>query len=493
MKKILFAASECVPFVKTGGLADVVGALPKSYDKKEYDVRVIIPFYHAIDEKIRAKADLIYYFQMDNRIYVGIKKLVLDGITYYFIDNEKYFSGLVPYYDLYQDLERFAYFSKAVLSSLPLINFRPDIIHCHDWQTALIPVYLNTVFQGDPFFRGMKTIMTIHNIRFQGSWNVGHLRWVSSLPDSVFQPGLLVSPFQNREIPHDEWNASFMRGGLVYSDWITTVSPSYAKEIQTPAFGDGLDDILRWRKDRLKGIINGIDYQIWDPSHDTKIEKNYKPENVENGKKANKTALQKELGLKPDENVFTISIISRLTDQKGLDLVDQDMDELCSMPVNIIVLGTGDERYENMFRYYQGKYPDKVSANIMYSDQLSHKIYAASDALLIPSAFEPCGLTQLISLKYGTVPIVHEVGGLKDSITPYNPVSETGNGFSFYDYTPYALMDRIRHAFWLYSENRKYWLEMQKRGMKEDWSWKKSSKIYEKLYDELYLLGHPGE
>ena len=261
MKKILFAASECVPFVKTGGLADVVGSLPQAFDKSEYDIRVIIPNYHAIKPEYREKMECIYYFQMDNRIYVGVHRLEMNGITYYFIDNEQYFSGVVPYYDLYQDLERFAYFSKAVLSALPLIGFRPDIIHCHDWQTSLIPVYLNTVFQGDPFFRGIRTVFTIHNIRFKGEWDVGHIRWVSALPDEVFEPGLLVSPYQDRSIPKSDWNCTMMRGALVYSDYITTVSNSYAWEIQTPQFGEGLDDILKWRHERLWGIINGIDYK----------------------------------------------------------------------------------------------------------------------------------------------------------------------------------------------------------------------------------------
>ena len=294
MKKILFVASECVPFVKTGGLADVVGSLPKAFDKKDYDIRVMIPNYRLIKPEYREKARVLTYFQMDNRIYVGVHELELDGITYYFIDNEQYFSGMVPYYDMFQDLERFAYFSKACLSSLPLIGFRPDIIHCHDWQASLVPVYLNTVFQGDPFFRGIRTIMTIHNLRFQGTWNVGHIRWVSGLPDECFQPGKLVSPYQDTSIPWQEWNCSMLRGGLVYSDYITTVSNTYSWEIQTPAFGDGLDDILKWRHERLWGIINGLDYKEWDPATDSRIDTNYSVRNFKSKKKLNKKALQKE-------------------------------------------------------------------------------------------------------------------------------------------------------------------------------------------------------
>lgn len=484
MKKILFVASECVPFVKTGGLADVVGSLPKSFDKSEYDIRVILPNYHAIKEEYRHKMKNVYYFQMDNRIYVGINTLTLDGIRYYFVDNEQYFGGLVPYYDMFKDLERFAYFSKAVLSALPLIGFRPDIIHAHDWQAALVPVYLNTVFQGDPFFQGIRTVFTIHNIRFQGTWDVGHIRWVTGLPDHCFEPGLLVSPFQDKSREKSSWNCSFMRGGLVYSDYLTTVSNSYASEIQTPAFGDGLDDILSWRRERLWGIINGIDYSIWDPERDDNIAVPYSFKTLEK-KKENKKALLKEMGLDDKSDRLTLGLISRLTDQKGLDIIDAIMDELCSKEINLIVLGTGDPYFENMFRYYQGKYPDNVRANIFYSDPLSHKIYAGVDALLVPSAFEPCGLTQLIALHYGTIPIVHEIGGLKDTVKAYNQFEETGTGFSFSNYGGWELMDRINHALWVYNERKDSWQKMQVRGMQEDWSWENSSKIYMDLYSRM--------
>ena len=453
MKKILFVASECVPFVKTGGLADVVGSLPKAFSKDDYDIRVMIPDYHAIKPEYRDKMETIYYFQMDNRIYVGVKKLEHDGITYYFIDNEQYFSGLVPYYDMFQDLERFAYFSKACLSSLPLIGFRPDIIHCHDWQASLVPVYLNTVFQGDPFFRGIRTIMTIHNLRFQGTWNVGHIRWVSGLPDECFTPGKLVSPYQDTTIPQSEWNCSMLRGGLVYSDYITTVSNTYSWEIQTPNFGDGLDDILKWRHERLWGIINGIDYVEWNPATDKKISTNYSVKDFRTKRGANKKALQAELNLPQEENALMLGLVSRLTDQKGLDLVDGIMDRLC--------------------------------ANICYSDALAHKIYSSADAFLVPSAFEPCGLTQLISLRYGAVPIVHETGGLKDTVKPYNPMNNTGTGFSFAGYSPDELLGRVQHALFVYNMEREHWDQMVERGMNEDWSWNNSSKIYMDLYSRM--------
>ena len=485
MKKILFAASECVPFVKTGGLADVVGSLPQAFDKNEFDIRVIIPCYHAISPDWRNKMETIYYFQMDNRIYVGVKKLEHDGITYYFIDNEQYFSGIVPYYDMFQDLERFAYFSKAVLSALPLIGFRPDIIHCHDWQTSLIPVYLNTFFQGDSFFRGIRTVFTIHNIRFKGEWDVGHIKWVSGLPSECFEPGLLVSPYQDRSIPRDDWNCTMMRGALVYSDYITTVSNSYAAEIQTPQFGEGLDDILKWRHDRLWGIINGIDYNVWNPKTDKKIDNNYGLNDFTSKRSKNKAMLQKTLGLPENDKVFTLAIVSRLTNQKGLDLIDQIMDRLCAMDINLIALGTGDEYYENMLRYYQGKYAGKIAACITYSDDLAHKIYSASDAILVPSAFEPCGLTQLIALRYGQVPIVHEIGGLRDTIKPFNEYEDKGTGFSFYNYNADELLDRIKHAYYIFNERKDLWKHLQERGMSEDWSWKKSMEIYKDLYSRM--------
>lgn len=485
MKKILFAASECVPFVKTGGLADVVGSLPKAFDRKKYDIRVILPAYKCIKPQYREKLEYVLHFWMDDRIYVGIFKTEIDGITFYFVDNEQYFSGPKPYVDLYTDLERFAYFSKAVLSALPLLGFRPDIIHCHDWQSSLIPVYLHTLFRGSEFFDGIKTIMTIHNLRFQGTWNAGHLQWVSGLPWEVFVPGKLVSPYQDERIPQAEWTASMLRGGLVYCDYITTVSETYAKEIQTDEFGDGLQDILRWRSDRLIGIVNGIDFDMWNPKTDKDVLNNYYVTTVKKQKALNKVALQKELGLPEDPKVFTLGIISRLTDQKGLDLVDHIMDRLVGMKVNFVVLGTGDPAYENMFRYYQGKYPDKVAAVIDYQDALSHRIYSAVDVLMVPSAFEPCGLTQLISLRYGTVPLVHEVGGLKDTVKPFNEYENLGTGFSFRNYSSEELLDRINHAAWCYYERPDLWKDLQKRGMKEDWSWTKSAEVYRDLYENV--------
>ena len=327
--------------------------------------------------------------------------------------------------------------------------------------------------------------MTIHNLRFQGTWNVGHIRWVSGLPDECFTPGKLVSPYQDTSVPQQDWNCSMLRGGLVYSDYITTVSNTYSWEIQTPNFGDGLDDILRWRHERLWGIINGLDYKEWEPSSDKKIYTTYSVRDFRTRKRLNKKALQKELNLPQDDSVLMLGLVSRLTDQKGLDLVDGIMDRLCSLNIQLVVLGTGASNYENMFRYYAWKYPGKVSANICYSDALSRKIYAAADAFLVPSAFEPCGLTQLISLRYGAVPIVHETGGLKDTVKPYNPMENTGTGFSFAGYSSDELLGRIQHALFVYNNEREHWDQMVERGMNEDWSWKNSSQIYKDLYSRM--------
>ena len=488
MKKILFVASECVPFIKTGGLADVVGTLPKIFDKRYYDIRVVIPNYHCIPWEYREKMITTAYFYMDQHgqnLYVGVKTLQIDGIYYYFIDNEQYFGGSVPYYDLFQDIERFAFFSKAALSILPVVDFKPDIIHCHDWQASLVPVYLNTIFQGNGFYWGIRTVMTIHNLQFQGVWNIPHIQGVTSLPDECFTPGRLVRPDQNTKVLKEHQDCSMLRGGLVYSDYITTVSNTYAGEIQTPYYGEGLDDLLRMRHERLWGIVNGIDYDIYNPATDAKIYQNYDVSNFRTLKKVNKRKLQEELGLPVDENRMMIGIISRLTDQKGLDLVNCVMNQICTPDTQFVILGTGDERYENMFRYYQSIYGDRVSANIYYSDERSHKIYAGVDAMLVPSRFEPCGLTQLMALRYGTVPIVRETGGLKDTVEPYNEYEGTGTGFSFCNYNAHEMLNTIRYAKDVYFNRKREWNKIIDRGMAMDFSWSQSALKYEDLYRKM--------
>ena len=481
MKNILFIASEGVPFIKTGGLADVVGSLPKGIDKEYYDVRVILPKYNCMHQD---KKDMLHYrdhFYMEfnwKNEYVGILEAEYDGIKYYFIDNEYYFNGFKPYCDnALFEIEKFAFFSKAALSILPVIGFRPDLIHCHDWQTGLIPVYLKNEFQADSFYWGMKSIMTIHNLKFQGVWDIKTMQGLTGFSASLFTPDKL-------EFKKD---ANMLKGGLVYADYITTVSDSYAQEIQTEYYGEGLNGLLSARHFDMQGIVNGIDYQVYDPAADTKIYTNYKPSDFRKKKYMNKVKLQAELGLAVDKKKYMIGLISRLTDQKGLDLVNYAIDRIVDDYTQLVVIGTGDPQYENMFRHYAWKYGDRVSANICYSDELAHKLYAAADAFLMPSRFEPCGLTQLISFRYGTVPIVRETGGLRDTVKPFNEYENTGDGFSFANYNGDEMLSVINYSKHIFFDRRKQWNQMIDRGMANDYSWNNSKGKYEGLYN--YLLG----
>lgn len=478
MKKIIFATSEAVPFIKTGGLADVAGALPKCFDKNEYDVRVILPKYACIKQNWKEKMEYVTHFYMDlgyKNCYVGILQMEYEGVKFYFIDNEYYFNGPKPYDGAPWDLEKFAFFSKAVLSILPVIDFRPDLIHCHDWQTGLVPVYLNDSFQANPFFRGIKTVMTIHNLKFQGVWNVQMIKDITGLSDYYFTSDKLEA--------YSDGN--FLKGGLVYSDAITTVSDTYADEIKTPFYGERLDGLMCARSNSLYGIVNGIDYSIFSPEIDAYIEKTYSVEDFRTEKVKNKVALQKELGLEENPKAMMIGVVSRLTDQKGFDLIAYMMEELCQDDIQLVVLGTGDEKYENMFKHYAWKYSGKVSAQIYYDEPLSHKIYAASDAFLMPSLFEPCGLSQLMSLRYGTLPIVRETGGLKDTVDNYNAAEGTGTGFSFRNYNAHEMLGTIRTAEDVYYNNKREWNKIIERAMKADFSWKASADKYVALYEKL--------
>ena len=480
MKNILFIASEAVPFIKTGGLADVVGSLPKCFDKQYFDVRVMIPKYLCIKESFRNEMKYVNHFYMDylgqNR-YVGILEYEYEGVTFYFIDNESYFWGDRPYGDWYYDLEKFSFFCKAALSSLPVIGFKPDVIHCHDWQTGLIPVHLKDKFHGGEFFRDIKSVMTIHNLKFQGVWDVKTIQHFSELPDYYFTPDKLEA----------YKDGNMLKGGIVYADAITTVSNTYAEEIKTPFYGEGLDGLMRARSNSLRGILNGIDYDEFNPETDKRIVQNYNAKTFRKEKSKNKKALQAELGLAQDEKKFMIGIVSRLTDQKGLDLVQCVMDEICTEDVQLVVLGTGDERYENMFRHYDWKYNDRVSANIYYSEDMSHKVYAACDAFLMPSLFEPCGLSQLMSLRYGTLPIVRETGGLKDTVIPYNEFEGTGTGFSFVNYNAHEMLATIRYAESVYYDKKREWNKLVDRAMAADFSWNNSARQYEEMYN--WLIG----
>ncbi len=479
MKNILFASSECVPFIKTGGLADVAGSLPKYFDKENYDVRVVLPKYNCMYQKWKDMLEYVDHFYMDlagQDRYVGILKCEYDGVQFYFIDNEYYFNGFAPYEgDPKWNIEKFAFFSKAVLSILPVIGFRPDLIHCHDWQTGLIPVYLDNFRYLGEYYRGIKSIMTIHNLKFQGVWDTKTVQQITGLPDYYFVPDKMEA----------YKDANLLKGGIVYSDRVTTVSQTYAEEIKTPFYGEALDGLMNARSNVLSGIVNGLDYTDWDPETDTRIAKNFNIENFRKLKPLNKLALQEELGLDKDAHAMMIGIVSRLTDQKGFDLIDYVMDELCQDAVQIVVLGTGDAKYENMFRHFAWKYSGKVSANIYYSDELSHKIYASVDAFLMPSLFEPCGLSQLMSLRYGTLPIVRETGGLKDTVEAYNEYEKTGTGFSFTNYNAHEMLNTIRYAEQIYYDRKRDWNKMVERAMKEDFSWNNSTKQYEALYKEL--------
>lgn len=481
MKNILFVASEGNPFIKTGGLADVVGSLPKCVDKRYFDIRVMLPKYTCIKQELRDKMQFKTSFYMDfhwKNEYVGILEAKVDGITYYFIDNECKFGGSHPYSsNVYDDIERFAFFCKAALSAMPLLDFRPDVIHCHDWQTGLIPVYLHERFQGNEFFRGIKTIMTIHNLKFQGKWDVDAVKDITGLPDFYFTPDKLEA----------YKNANLLKGGLVYADAITTVSETYAKEIMMPFYGESLDGLLCARRNSVRGIVNGIDYTDYNPTTDQYIDFPYTPANFRKEKIKNKRNLQRDLGLEENDKIMMIGIVSRLTDQKGLDLVSCVMDEICQDAVQIVVLGTGEEQYENMFRHFDWKYNNKVSANIYYSEEMSHKIYAACDAFLMPSLFEPCGLSQLMALRYGTIPIVRETGGLKDTVESYNEYESRGTGFSFVNYNAHEMLGTIRYAEKIYYDRKREWNKMVDRAMAADFSWDVSAKKYQEMYD--WLIG----
>ena len=479
-RSVAFIGSECYPFVKTGGLGDVMYALPKALIGQNCDVKVILPRYKCIpwkyQEKMIYRGDFMMDLCSDGRsFYVGIMEYVWDGVVYDFIDNEEFFSSGNPYTNLIDDIPKYCFFAKAALAALNYMNWIPDIIHCHDWQAGLVPVYLRTMFEGTPV-ASARTIITIHNLRFQGIYNIPTIRYWSGLPDYVFNKDALKQGYDD---------ANMFKGGLAYANMITTVSGTYAGEIQTPFYGEGLDAHLRYHSGKLRGIVNGIDVEMWDPSKDAKLPYPYDAKDVIEKKKANKKALQEELGLEVDESKFVIGLISRLTDQKGLDLVNAIIPDLIDGNTQFVVLGTGDARYEGSFRYYENAYKGSVCSNIMYDEGRAHKIYAGSDALLVPSLFEPCGLTQLIAMHYGTIPIVRETGGLKDTVQPYNMFTNEGNGFTFDRYETGLLLDAINRAKTLYFTERKYWDEMVLRDMDKDVSWDVSAKQYRDLYMQL--------
>ena len=479
-RSVAFIGSECHPFVKTGGLGDVMYALPRELVRLNCDVRVILPRYACIPEKYQEKMVYRGEFYMDlgltgRTYYVGIMEYICDGVVYDFIDNQEFFTGGNPYINLVDDIPKYCFFSKAALAALNFLNWIPDVIHCHDWQAALVPVFQRTLFQNTPVGHA-KTILTIHNLRFQGIYNISTIKYWTGLPDSVFNMGALKQGWDD---------ANLFKGGLAYADRITTVSGTYAQEIQTGEYGEGLDGHLRFHSWKLRGIVNGIDYQMWDPATDPALAVNYSLSNVLDHKMENKLALQKELGLEEDQGKFVIGLISRLTNQKGLDLVNAVIPQVMDGNTQVVVLGTGDREYEDSFRYYEGAYKGSFAACIQYDEARAHRIYAGADALLVPSRFEPCGLTQLNAMHYGTLPIVRETGGLKDTVEPYNDFTGEGNGFTFNRYESGLLLDAINRAKTLYFENRYHWDEIVQRDMAKDVSWENSAKQYKNLYMEL--------
>ena len=479
-RSVAFIGSECYPFVKTGGLGDVMYALPKALVKQNCDVKVILPRYKCIPWKYQEK--MIYRGAFDMELcadgrsyYVGIMEYVWDGVVYDFIDNEEFFSDGNPYTNLVDDIPKFCYFAKAALAALNYMNWVPDVIHCHDWQAALVPVYLRTLFEGTPVANA-KTMLTIHNLRFQGIYNIPTIQYWTGLPDYVFNKDALKQGYED---------ANMLKGGLTYANMITTVSNTYADEIQTEFYGEKLDAHLRYHSGKLHGIVNGIDCEQWDTAKDPRLAANYDLGNVLVEKRKNKRALQEELGLAQDDHMFVIGLISRLTDQKGLDLINAILPELVDGHTQIVVLGTGAPQYEASFREYENRFKGSVSSSIMYDEGRAHHIYAGADALLVPSLFEPCGLTQLIAMRYGTIPIVRETGGLKDTVQPYNVYTNDGNGFTFDHYEAGLLLDAINRAKTLYFTNRWCWDEMVQRDMDKDVSWDVSAQQYRALYLEL--------
>ncbi len=479
-RSVAFIGSECYPFVKSGGLGDVMYALPKELAKQNCDVKVIIPRYACIPQEYQDKMIYKGSFDMDlcadgRRFYVGIMEYVWDGVVYDFIDNQEFFTSGNPYTNLVDDIPKFCYFGKAALAALLYMDWIPDVIHCHDWQAGLVPLYLRTMFDNTALHNS-QAVFTIHNLRFQGVYNRETIQYWSGLPDYVFNKDCLTT----------NWlDANMLKGGLAYSNKITTVSNTYAGEIQTPFFGEGLDEHLRYHSNKLLGIVNGIDVDTWNPATDPRIDVHYSDADVIAKKKESKAILQEEVGLEKDDSKFVIGLISRLTNQKGLDLINAIIPDLIDGNTQIVVLGTGDPEYENSFRYYENEYKGSVSSSIMYDETRAHKIYAGADALLVPSLFEPCGLTQLNAMRYGTVPIVRETGGLKDTVEPYNEYENTGNGFTFDRYESGLLLDACNRAKTLFFTERDRWDEMIVRDMQKDVSWSKAAKQYKDMYLEI--------
>ena len=489
--KILFAASECVPFIKTGGLADVVGALTPVLKAQGADVRVILPLYAAIPQEYVNQMKLECEFEVElcwRRQYCGIKSLEYQGVTFYFVDNQYYFGRSYIYGLGGDEYERFGFFDRAVIDALVHLDFKPDVVHCHDWQTGMIPALLKIQYAQYPFYQDMKTVYTIHNLQYQGVFPIKAVQDTLGLGDSLFTSDKLEC----------YGCANYMKAGLVYADELTTVSPSYADEIQTAFYGERLDGLLRARKDQLVGILNGIDVKDYDPAKDPQIYANYDPYHL-GGKEICKQELQKELGLEVDPTVPLVGIISRLSNQKGFDLIECVIRELMATGIQLVVLGMGEAKYTNLFSWAESEYPGRLATRFAMNHQLAHRIYAGSDMFLMPSQFEPCGLSQMIAMRYGSVPIARETGGLRDTVLSYNKFTDEGNGFTFFNYNAHDMLHTVRRAVHYYNHNRDVWYRLIVRGMTGDYSWYSSAGKYMALYEEVtkpatdFTLAQPAE
>lgn len=479
--QIVFASAECAPFVKTGGLGDVAGSLPAALVRAGAEVIVMVPKYATIKDEYKAQMEHFSDFYVSlgwRNEYCGLEKLEHDGVTYMFVDNERYFARDYPY-GFFDDGERFAFFSKAITESLQHLpaGFECDILHCNDWQTALAPVFLREFYQGLPLYDRVKTVFSIHNVAFQGQFS-----------DTVLEDILGVAhiPAAASQLRCDACSINYMLGALRYADAITTVSPTYANEIQTPEFGEGLDGVLRERSYALQGILNGIDVAGFDPATDKRIAANYTVED-RSGKAVCKAKLQEELGLEVRDDRPLMVMVTRLTRQKGMDLVMYALDRILSGGVQVAVLGTGDRDYEDGLRYFQDKYPGTMAARIEFDPALSQRMYAAADMFLMPSKFEPCGLSQIIAMRYGTLPIVRETGGLKDTVIPYNEFTGEGTGFSFSNFNGDEMGDAVFRAARLFWDNRDAWNQLVTQAMSQDFSWTRSAD----KYLDLYFFMHP--
>lgn len=472
---MLFAAAECVPFIKTGGLADVIGALPQALQRAGVNIRVVLPKYKSIPEEFKNRMEHVGETRVQvgwRQQFCGVERLVENGVTVYFIDNEYYFGrdGIYGYMD---DGERFSFLNRAILDILPLIDFQPDVIHCHDWHTGMIPLLLEGNYRQEPFYSGIRTVFTIHNLLYQGVFPYEVLVDVLGIHSQYF----------TAEGVEYYGNVNFLKAGIVYSNHVTTVSPTYAREIQTSHYGYGLDGLLASLGDRLSGIVNGIDTKSYNPSSDKQIAVRYRS-NL-NKKMKNKTELQKELDLPVDPQVPMMAMVTRLVDSKGLDLVIHILDELLYYTdIQFVLLGTGDPSYEHWFREAAIRYPNKMSSQIRFNEPLSRRMYAASDMFLMPSKFEPCGISQLIALRYGSVPIVRETGGLNDTVQSYNELTEEGNGFTFTNYNAHDMINTIKRALTFYSQPE-HWRQVTKNALSGQYSWQVSAQKYMDIYKKI--------